>query len=67
MTDVDDIERSSRVGDETYSPSGQKGAAGAEIDEDVQDAEDTYDDSEEETETEPKVLRVADGQIDFVA
>jgi hypothetical protein len=67
MTDVDDIERSSRIGDETYSPGGQKAAAGAENDEDVQDAEDTYDDSEEEIEAEPKALPAANGQIDYVA
>jgi hypothetical protein len=69
LMDVYDIERSSRIGDETYSPSGQKekAAAGAENDEDSQDAEDTYDDSEEDAEAEPKVPPAANGQIDYVA
>jgi hypothetical protein len=67
LTDVYDIERSSRIGDETYSPSGQKEAAGAESDEDAQDVADTYDDSEEGTEAEPKVPPAANGQVDYVA
>jgi hypothetical protein len=67
LTDVYDIERSSRVGDETYSPSGQKAATGAENDENAQDGEDTYDDSEEAAEAEPKLPPVAYGQIDYVA
>jgi hypothetical protein len=67
LTDVFDIECSSRIGDETYSPGGQNAAAGAESNEDAQDDEDTYDDSEEETEAEPKVTPAANGQIDYVA
>jgi hypothetical protein len=67
LTDVYDIERSSRIGDETYSPSGQNGAPGAERDEDAQDDEDTYDDSEEDTEAEPTVPPAVNGQIDYVA
>jgi hypothetical protein len=67
MTDVDDIERLSRVGDETYTPSGQKPAAGAENGEDAPDDEDTYEDSEDDSEAEPQVLPVVNGQIDYVA
>jgi hypothetical protein len=67
LTDVYDIERSSRIGDETYSPSGQKEAAGSENDEDAPDGEDMYDDSEEEIEPEPKVPPVAKGEVDYVA
>jgi hypothetical protein len=67
LMDVYDIERSSRVGDETYSPSGQKAATGVESEDDEQDAEDTYDDSEEDTEAEPKAPPAANGQIDYVA
>jgi hypothetical protein len=69
LMDVYDIEQSSIIRDETYSPSGQKAATGAEgdDDDDDQDAEDTYDDQEEDTEAEPKAPPAADGQIDYVA
>ena len=68
MADVYDIERSSRIGDETYSPSGEKAGTGSESDEDTQDTEDTYGDHEdEEDEIEPKTPPVTDSQINFIA
>jgi hypothetical protein len=65
MTDVYDIERSSRIDDETYTPSGAKAGAGSENDED-----ETYDDSddlEDDTETRGKERSAENGQVDFVA
>ena len=51
LTDVYEVERSSRSGDETYSPSGTKAASGFEDDED----EDTFDELEDDPEAEPRV------------
>ena len=51
LTDVFEVERSSRSGDETYSPSGNKAASGFEDDED--EASD-QDQSDSEAESKPK-------------
>ncbi|MGA2888242.1 MAG: hypothetical protein ABSE51_09350 [Terracidiphilus sp.] len=56
LTDVFEVEHSTRTGDETYTPSGAKAASGYE------DDEDKYDDSEDE-EGESKVQPAGDGQI----
>ncbi len=57
LTDVYEIERSSRTGDETYTPSGVKAATGFE------DDEDKFDDLGDEEEAEPKVQRAEDSLI----
>jgi hypothetical protein len=44
MTDVDDVERLSRVGDETYTPSNAKGGTGFEDDVDDRYEEEDIDD-----------------------
>jgi hypothetical protein len=46
LTDVYEIERSSRIGDETYSPSVSKAASGFEEDDDNFDALDSDPDAE---------------------
>jgi hypothetical protein len=56
LTDIYEVERSSRTGDETYTPSGAKAATGFE------DDEDNFEELDEDGE--PKVTRPAgDGQI----
>ena len=54
LTDVYEIERSSRTGDETYSPSGTKAASGFEDDEDK---------NEDLEDAEPKTQPDGSGQI----
>jgi hypothetical protein len=73
MTDVYDVDRLSRVGDETYTPSDTKSGTGFEGDEDDSyEEEELTDDLEEEedgeeTEAKPTVPSAGDGQINFVA
>jgi len=73
MTDVYNVERSSRTGDETYTPDGAKAATGFDSGENDdggesrQDDEDTYDDLEDEAETKPELPAEPDGQIDLIA
>jgi hypothetical protein len=59
LTDVYEVERSSRTGDETYSPSGTKAASGYEDDE---DSEDKYDESEDGLD-EPRVRPAGNSKI----
>jgi hypothetical protein len=61
LTDVYEIERSSRTGDETYSPSGTKAATGFE------DDEDEYNAQEDEPEAESVAPPAANGQINYFA
>jgi hypothetical protein len=60
LTDVYEIERSTRTGDETYTPSGSKAATGCEDDEDKYD---DLDDLGEGDETEHKALLAEESQI----
>jgi hypothetical protein len=60
LTDVYEIERSSRTGDETYSPSGSKAATGFE------DDEDKFDDLEDGAEATTKG-KAADGPVNYFA
>lgn len=67
LTDVFEIERSSRSGDETYSPSGNQAASGFEDDED-QASE--LEESDSEVEAKPKAgkaLSVDGREISFFA
>jgi hypothetical protein len=61
LTDLVEIERSSRTGDETYSPSGAKAATGFE------DEEDEFDDPEEGADVESKGQATGMSRVDFVA
>lgn len=56
-TDVYEVERSTRNGDEIYIPSSTKAASGFE------DDEDKYDELEEDTDAEPKVRPPGIGKI----
>jgi|WetSurMetagenome_2_1015567.scaffolds.fasta_scaffold85830_2 hypothetical protein len=70
MTDVDDVERLSRIGDETYTPSGAKSETDSEDEEDKYEEEDLSDDleeDEEDTETKPTALPAGNSQINYVA
>jgi hypothetical protein len=69
LTDVYDVDRSSRIGDETYSPEGAKPVAGDyEGDsEDIDDNEGRYEDVEDSDDTEPEVQPAKSGQIDYIA
>ena len=58
LTDVFEIERSSRSGDETYSPSGGKAASGSEDDENTAGNEQEAD---SEAEAKPKAEESQDG------
>ncbi len=67
LTDIFEIERSSRTGDETYSPGGNKAASGFEDDE--EQAEDRVE-SDSQTEAKPKTAKTLDGterEISFFA
>ncbi len=67
LTDVFEVERSSRTGDETYSPGGNKAASGFEDDEDT--AEDR-EESDSQVEAKPKAGKSLDGarqEISFFA
>jgi hypothetical protein len=57
LTDVYEVERSSRCGDETYSPSVTKAASGFE------DDEDTFDELEDGLEAEPRARPAGNGKI----
>jgi len=57
LTDVYEIERSSRIGDETYSPSGSKAASGFE------DDDDNFDDLNADPDAESKARPARNGQI----
>lgn len=61
LTDVFGIERTSRTGDETYSPSGTKAATGYE------DDEDKYDELQDDAEAELSVQPVGNVQINRFA
>ncbi|MGA2276508.1 MAG: hypothetical protein ABSG00_02810 [Terracidiphilus sp.] len=61
LTDVIEIEHSSRTGDETYSPSGVKASTGFE------DDEDTFEDLEDDPDAPPPVKAVASVQISYFA
>jgi hypothetical protein len=71
MTDVDGIERLSRVGDETYTPSGAKSGTGFEDGEDdkyeEEDLKDDLEEDGEDTEAKPTVPPAGNGQINCVA
>ncbi len=57
LTDVYEVERSSRTGDETYSPSMTKAASGFE------DDEDTFDELEDDPDAEPRLRSAVNGKI----
>jgi hypothetical protein len=61
LTDVYEVERSSRTGDETYSPSGANASSGFE------DEEDTLDDLEEEPDAPLKVKAITNRQVNYFA
>jgi hypothetical protein len=61
LTDLVEIERSSRTGDETYSPSGARAATGFE------DEEDEFDDPKDDADEESTLQIPANRQINFVA
>jgi hypothetical protein len=67
LTDVFEVERSSRTGDETYSPAGNQAASGFEDDEDkASDQEE----SDPEAEAKPKAVKSSDDvkqEISFFA
>jgi len=65
LTDVYEVERSTRSGDETYSPSGAKAASGFEDDEDKYD--ESEDKDEDEDDTEPRVRPAGIGKINRFA
>jgi hypothetical protein len=78
LTDVREVERTSRTDDETYSPSGAKAATGFEDDEDRQEEEeykDEYDELEDAPSEEiedapeatPKAQTGTNNQIDYFA
>jgi hypothetical protein len=71
LTDVYDIERSSSIGDETYSPGSAKPGAGDyegdSDDSDGQDDEELYDDLEDSGDTKPETQPAKSGQIDYIA
>ena len=57
MTDVYEVERSTRTGDEIYIPSGTKAASGFE------EEEDKYDELEDDLDGEPRVRPAGIGKI----
>ncbi len=57
LTDVYEVERSTRTGDETYIPSGTKAASGFE------DDEDKYEELEDDLDAEPKARPAGSGKI----
>ena len=58
LTDVFEVERSSRTGDETYSPGGNQAASGFEDDEDKADDQQ---ESDSEAQEKPKAVK---GSVD---
>jgi hypothetical protein len=68
LTDVYEIERSTRTGDETYSPSGSKAATGFESDEDEYESEnDELEELEDGSEAERTAQPAANGKVDYMA
>jgi len=71
MTDVDDVDRLSRVGDETYTPSDAKSETGFEDDEEdkyeEEDLSDDLEEDEEDTEAKPTASPAGNSQINYVA
>lgn len=65
LTDVYDIERSARLGDETYIPSSARAASGYE--DDSEEDEDTPEEPEQESETEPKAQPAGKAPVDYFA
>lgn len=61
LTDVYEVERSTRTGDETYIPSGTKAASGFE------DDEDKYDELEDDIDAEPRVQSAGSVRINRFA
>ncbi|MGA3346390.1 MAG: hypothetical protein ABSC76_16130 [Terracidiphilus sp.] len=59
LTDVFEIEGSSRTGDETYSPGGNRAASGYEEDEDKAEE---VEESDSEAEVKAKALKSSDGE-----
>ena len=57
LTDVNEVERSTRTGDEIYIPSGTKAASG------IEDEEDKYDELEDGLDAEPRVRNAGNGKI----
>ncbi|MGA3008934.1 MAG: hypothetical protein ABSD72_01605 [Terracidiphilus sp.] len=57
LTDIYQVERSSRTGDETYSPSVAKAASGFE------DDEDTLDELEDDVDAESRPQSTRDGKV----
>jgi hypothetical protein len=57
MTDVYEVERTTRTGDEIYIPSGSKAASGFE------EEEDKYDELEDDLDAEPRVRPADIGKI----
>jgi hypothetical protein len=74
LRDVDEIERTARIGDETYSPNGIKAAAGFDDENDQSDDEadeadegNEADDLEDSPEAVPQVKATTNGKIDYFA
>ena len=67
MTDVDDVERLSRINDETYTPSCAKAETGFEDDEKEDETYDASGDMEDDTEARRKERSAENKQVDFVA
>jgi hypothetical protein len=65
LTDVYEIERSSRTGDETYSPSMARAATGFE--EDEESFENPDEDLDDDLETVPKGRVAAKRQVNYLA
>jgi hypothetical protein len=61
LTDVNEVERSTRTGDEIYIPSGTKAASGFE------DDEDKYDELEDEDDSDSSVRAAGIGKINRFA
>jgi hypothetical protein len=57
LTDVYEVERTTRTGDEIYIPSGTKAASG------IEDEEDKYDELEDGLDAEPRVRNAGNGKI----
>jgi hypothetical protein len=70
LTDVYEIENSTRTGDETYSPTGANAATGFEDDDDTYEEggdENQDDSSDDETEVPLKVRALPSGPINYFA
>jgi hypothetical protein len=68
LKDVDEIARPARIGDETYSPSSTKAAAGFDDENDESDDEaNEEDDLGDNSEVVPQEKATTSGQIDYFA